>query len=80
MIRDAGVKGVSRVTQIRAAALTKLFQYGATREEADRWSRHSGSSSTVMYFYDKSGNDNAREKLAGSLNSVVSNGRGKEPR
>ncbi|KAA6379504.1 MAG: hypothetical protein EZS28_024971 [Streblomastix strix] len=64
LLKDAGIKGQIRVTQIRAAALTKLLQSGATKEETDRWSRHSNSSDTVRKYYDKTNNDNARILLS----------------
>jgi hypothetical protein len=63
-MKAAGIEGKLRVTQIRAAALTKLLASGATKEEADRWSRHSNSADTVRKYYDRTNNDQARRKLA----------------
>ncbi|KAA6365682.1 MAG: hypothetical protein EZS28_038790, partial [Streblomastix strix] len=49
-------------------------------EETDRWSRHASSADTVRRFYDKTGNDYARNMLAQPFNSDISNVRGKKPR
>ncbi|KAA6384815.1 MAG: hypothetical protein EZS28_019657 [Streblomastix strix] len=80
LMRNAGIQGQIRVTQIRAAALTKLLSNGASKEETDRWSRHASTADTVRRFYDKTGNDKARKLLSSSFNSSISMDRGKEPR
>ncbi|KAA6367169.1 MAG: hypothetical protein EZS28_037303 [Streblomastix strix] len=79
-MRKASIKGQIRVTQIRAAALTKLFSNGASKEESDRRSRYASTADTVRRFFDKTGNDIARKLLSSSFNSSISMDRGKEPR
>jgi hypothetical protein len=63
-LKSAGVMEKVRVTSIRSSALTALLASGATKEEADRWSRHSSSADTIRRFYDRNINDEARKKLA----------------
>ncbi|KAA6358553.1 MAG: hypothetical protein EZS28_045920 [Streblomastix strix] len=79
LLFEAGIPKPLRVTDIRAAALTKLISSGATKEEADRWSRLSQQAETVRRYYDKNNNQSAREIIAGSFNEVSLLG-GKLPR
>ncbi|KAA6397306.1 MAG: hypothetical protein EZS28_007171 [Streblomastix strix] len=37
LLRDAGIKDYIRISQIRAAALTKFLQSGHSKEKTDRW-------------------------------------------
>ncbi|KAA6354689.1 MAG: hypothetical protein EZS28_049784 [Streblomastix strix] len=50
LLFEAGISKLVRVTDIRATALTKLICSGVTKEEADRWSRHSQSAETREAF------------------------------
>ncbi|KAA6395302.1 MAG: hypothetical protein EZS28_009165 [Streblomastix strix] len=62
MVR-AGIDKAQSVTSIRAAAITKAFQLGATTEAVNRWTRHSNATSTIQKYYDKKRNDDIREKI-----------------
>ncbi|KAA6358445.1 MAG: hypothetical protein EZS28_046027, partial [Streblomastix strix] len=62
MVR-AGIDKAQSVTSIRAAAITKVFQLGATTEAVNRWTRHSNAASTIQKYYDKNRNDDIREKI-----------------
>ncbi|KAA6356929.1 MAG: hypothetical protein EZS28_047544 [Streblomastix strix] len=70
LLFEARISKPLRVTDIRAAALTKLINNGATKEEADRWSRNSQSAETERMHYDRNNNQNARETIAGTFNQV----------
>ncbi|KAA6391737.1 MAG: hypothetical protein EZS28_012735 [Streblomastix strix] len=79
LLFESGIPKPARVTDIRAAALTKLISSGATKEEADRWLRHSQSVETVRRYYDRNNKQSAREAIAGSFKEVSLLG-GKLPR
>ncbi|KAA6366539.1 MAG: hypothetical protein EZS28_037935 [Streblomastix strix] len=59
-MKEAGIEENQRVTTIRAAAITKAIQKGATSEEVNRWSRHANTADTIQRYYDKGNNRNIR--------------------
>ncbi|KAA6385440.1 MAG: hypothetical protein EZS28_019036 [Streblomastix strix] len=75
LLFEAGIPKPVRVTDIRTAALTKLISNSVTKEEADRWSRHSQSAETVRGSYDRNNNQYTREPIAESFNEVSPVGR-----
>ncbi|KAA6385712.1 MAG: hypothetical protein EZS28_018766 [Streblomastix strix] len=54
----------NRITSIRAAAITRVIQLGASFEEVNRWSRHSSIADTIQKFYNKNNNLQVRGQLS----------------
>jgi hypothetical protein len=46
-MKEAGISEKESVTSIRAAAITRAFQIGASTEDVNRWTRHSSAASTI---------------------------------
>lgn len=61
---NAGISKGESVTSIRAAAITRAFQLGASAEDVNRWPRHSNTAAMIQKYYDKNWNDNIRNLLS----------------
>ncbi|KAA6359267.1 MAG: hypothetical protein EZS28_045206, partial [Streblomastix strix] len=60
---EAGIPKGQRVTSIRAAAITKAINLGASAEQVNRWSRHADTANTVLKFYDRNNNEDIRRLI-----------------
>ncbi|KAA6340770.1 MAG: hypothetical protein EZS28_052512, partial [Streblomastix strix] len=63
VMKLAGIGAQYTVTSIRSSSITKQIAIGATKLQANRFTRHKKGPAIVAKFYDKNLNDGLRQKL-----------------
>ncbi|KAA6318294.1 MAG: hypothetical protein EZS28_054966, partial [Streblomastix strix] len=63
IMRAAGIEKKQTVTSIRKASISAMIKLRKSKQEIDRWSRHSEAAATVRMFYDANNNTEIRNAI-----------------
>ncbi|KAA6376619.1 MAG: hypothetical protein EZS28_027854, partial [Streblomastix strix] len=63
IMRAAGIEKKYTVTSIRKASISAMIKLGKSKQEIDRWSRHSEAAATVRMLYDANNNIKKLDKM-----------------